>query len=303
MIELNESNWLAELDGLDPDLEVPPGSGTTVKEFRDFYKRGSTPAGSVYRDNIYYCEPSLDMRLPLYMYAREDPSERRPGVVFIHGGGWSGGHPFMHMGHARNLAADGYVTATIQYRRSGDALWPAALEDAKCAVRWMKAHASEIGLDPDRLAVSGGSAGGHLSTLVALTPGRFEGSGGWSDQSSAVKCAVVWYPMTDMNAPDATEEAKALAKAFLGEITPEKIKESSPVTYVHPDSPPIFTMAGDADVTTPLPMIRDFHAALTGAGVRNELREYPGMVHAYDLFPKYWPESYDRLLEYLEANL
>src|SRR5207244_281730 len=110
------------------------------------------------------------------LFAREDTNERAPAVVFVHGGGWAGGSPFMHLKHAAQLAADGYVAAAIWYRFVPEVpTIVGCLEDAKCAVRWMRANAESFGADPNRIAAAGGSAGGQLSAMLALTPGRYEG--------------------------------------------------------------------------------------------------------------------------------
>src|SRR5438067_9426358 len=104
----------------------------------------------------------------------------------------------MHVRHAHALASAGYVTASINYRLVPEATWPAALEDAKCAVRWMRANAAGLGVDTEKIVAVGDSAGGHLAAMVALTPGRFEGQGGNAQESSAVQGAVLLCPATDL---------------------------------------------------------------------------------------------------------
>ncbi|MGX7674061.1 alpha/beta hydrolase fold domain-containing protein [Plantactinospora sp. DSM 117369] len=211
-----------------------------------------------------------------------DPAHQRPGVVFIHGGGWSSGNPGLLARLADELAADGYVTATINYRLSGEARWPAALEDAKCAVRWMRGHAAEIGLDPRRLAVAGGSAGGQLAAMVALTPGRFEGSGGWAEVSSQVQAAVLYNPVVDLRSealgrPPLPERVQA----FLGDDSDQvTAAQASPITHVTPTCPPILTRVGDQDEATPPAAAEAFHAALDAAGVPNRLEIVVGKGHA-----------------------
>ncbi|MBB5159355.1 alpha/beta hydrolase [Saccharopolyspora phatthalungensis] len=208
--------------------------------------------------------------LELRLYGRG--GGRRPGVVFVHGGGWRKGTLDMLARLASEVADAGYVTATIDYRLSGEARWPAALEDAKCAVRWMRAHADELGVDAYRIAAAGGSAGGHLAALVALTPGRFEGSGGWAGVSSAVQAAVLYNPVIDLGVPAIGE----MVEEFLG---PEPVPVASPLSYVDHSCPPVLSRVGTEDELTPASGCVAFHGRLDELGVANELEIVPGRGH------------------------
>lgn len=298
----DESTWLAGLKKRPPEEEVEPGSGITVAEMLDYRLRGETPEGATYRDDIEYAHPTTGPPLKMFGYVRADPGDVRPGVILLHGGGWIGGHPFRYMRHANQLAALGFVALTIQYRLSGEARWPAAIEDVKSAIRWMRAHASELGLDRTRLAVIGSSAGGHLAALSALTPGHFETEAN-HEMPSAVSCAVLSYPMTDMHCPGAHPWTNNLVEDFLGDLSEEKIREASPITYVHAGAPPFLTFTGELDLTTPAPMIRKFHEALDGCGVTNHLHVYPGERHAFDQTQRYWPETFALTVDFLERHL
>src|SRR5690606_9232691 len=121
--------------------------------------------------------------------------------------------------------------------------WPAALEDAKCAVRWMRASAAVLGLDADRLVVAGDSAGGHLAAMIALTPGRFEGIGGHASQPSVVSGAFCWYPVTDLRLPGVVDSPlPELTAQFLGPHAGAVVAEASPISWVHPGAPPIHSV-------------------------------------------------------------
>lgn len=236
------------------------------------------PDGFEFRSGTVYGTAGAGGRpLTLSLYAAS-PGERRPGVLFIHGGGFGSGHPFMMVHHARELAGAGYVTATMEYRLFQEELWPAALEDVKCAVRWLRAHADEVGLHPEKIAVAGGSAGGHLAALAGLTPGRFEGTGGWSTTPSHVQAAILYNPLLDMRGPG-TELTRSVTVSFLGSADPDLLTEASPITHVSSECPPVLTLVGDEDAITPVSVCREFHRVLGKSGVTNRLEVIPGKGH------------------------
>jgi acetyl esterase len=268
---------LEQLRSLPPEQEVRPGvtAGDMLARLEAMAQPPSTPAGCDYRPEVVYGTGG-GRDLKLWLYAR--PDERSPGIVFIHGGGWVGGHPFMLVRMAAAMAERGYVTATIEYRLSGETTFPGPLEDAKCAVRWMRANADAIGLDPQRLAVAGGSAGGHLAALVALTPGRYDGDGGNESVASDVRAAALFNPGLDLQLTgNATLDG--IVVQLLGEATDERIAEATPLTHVTSASPPFLTRVGDLDRVTPASTCETFHRLLDEAGVPNRLDVLPGLDH------------------------
>ncbi|HWL44417.1 MAG TPA: alpha/beta hydrolase [Ilumatobacter sp.] len=273
----------------DRDRATVVAPGVTLGDVLELEERPPTPPGAVWLSHRTYATAGASEPSPgLHAYGRADARERRPGVLFLHGGGWAGGHTAKHVRNANRLAAQGLVTATATYRLSHQAPWPAALEDAKCAVRWMRASAPELGLDPDRLVVAGDSAGGHLAAMIALTPGRFEGSGGHPDHSSAVAGAFCWYPVTDLRLPGVADSPLVdLTVHFLGADPQQAVAEASPISWIHPGAPPIHSVVGDADRTTPRAMVADFHARLDAARVPNRLTVVAGADHAFDLLPEH----------------
>jgi acetyl esterase/lipase len=153
------------------------------------------------------------------------------------------------------FAEKGYVAASISYRLVKVAAFPAAVEDAKCAVRWMRANAAELHVDPNRIGVIGGSAGGYLSLMVGYTAGdkRFEGNGGHEDVSSAVQAVVDLYGPTDFDMP--AGYANKTVADFLGKRAaeePELFRLASPINYVSVHCPPTFVLHGTIDSTVPV---------------------------------------------------
>ena len=208
----------------------------------------------------------------------------RPAVVFIHGGAWANsdrknGHPLIKL-----LAKNGFVAVSIDYRLSGEAGFPAQLEDSKCAVRFIRAHAADYGIDPKRIGVAGGSAGGHLAALVALIPddAGLEGTGGWAGVSSRVSAVVDLYGVSDLTALARTHKlVDAVAKLMRGslESRPELYRQASPLTWVKRGAPPFYLAHGDKDDVVPFNQSEQLAAALRAVGTEATLRPMPGAGH------------------------
>ncbi|MCX6901599.1 MAG: alpha/beta hydrolase [Verrucomicrobia bacterium] len=210
-----------------------------------------------------------------------------PAVLWIHGGGWSGGS---HRGNgALWLATKGYFTASIEYRLSGEAKWPAQIEDCKLGVRWLRANAAKYNVDPNRIGCWGSSAGGHLvACLGTMDDARFEGSGGYKGISSRVQTVVDYCGPADFTAGSAgIQGAKEGddAKAPLGlfgapfKAKPEPWRDGSPIIHVKPGCPPFLIVHGDADKTVPFAQSEQLAAALKKAGVPVQLLRVKGGGH------------------------
>ena len=222
-----------------------------------------------------------------------------PVVVFLHGGGWRLGSrnsagPAL-AGAPRSpftdVASAGIAVASIDYRLSGEASWPAQLHDAKAAARWLRARSAELGIDPERIASWGESAGGHLAALVALTSGdaTLEGQIGIQGPSSHSSAVVTWYAPTDLPrlpadlgtdpmAPD-TREALLLGAPLAS--VPETAAQASPITYVAAGAPSFLLLHGISDRFIPCVQSERMHAALIAAGVDAELHRYEGADHMW----------------------
>lgn len=224
--------------------------------------------------------------LLLDLYLPKTGRKPFPGLIFIHGGGWQGGHRRDYLVYCLYFAEKGYAAATISYRFSSEATYPAAVEDAKCAVRWMRANAVKYAIDPGKIAILGGSAGGYLALMVGLTSdvAELEGNGGNPDVSSRVQAVVNFYGPSDLTAPVA--QAADVVKRFLGksyEEEPELYKQASPLTYIDPEDPPVLIHHGTVDTIVPVEQSDVLAGRLTAARVPVVYNRLEGWPHTMDL--------------------
>lgn len=183
-------------------------------------------------------------------------SELRPALVIIHGGGWAFGSKSVDVYQKMMVAyaQKGYVTINVEYRLTGEAEFPACIEDVKCAVRWLRAHAEELQVDPERIGSYGHSAGAHLSMMLAMLPesAGLEGDGGWDEYSSEVTVAGAGSPPTE-----------------LGRDVPMAKKEWWPIGYIGADHPPMFLIQGTEDPIVLPEHTRDFVEKMKATGNTN----------------------------------
>jgi len=243
------------------------------------------------RDVVYGKGGTRDLKLDI-VRPKESSASPMPVIVFVHGGGWSGGAKEGAAWALIPFARRGYFCATIEYRLSGEAPWPAQIEDCKCAIRFLRAKAAEYGIDPKRIGVWGSSAGGHLVAMLG-TAGDvkgFEGKGGWPDQSSRVQAVCDWFGPADLTwaVPRERERPRGAAGnavvSLLGGPGPdlmEKARLASPITYVTPDDPPFLIMHGDKDPLVPISQSRQFRDALQKAKVEVKLQMVDGAGHGF----------------------
>ena len=194
-----------------------------------------------------------------------------PVVVFIHGGAWFLGSKddFLDFRPAR----EGYFTVSVEYRLSGEAIFPAQIHDCKCAIRWLRAHAEEYNIDPDRIGVWGPSAGGHLVALLGTSGGvaELEGNGGWPEFSSRVQAVVDFFgPTNFLKMGGSHDNADSAESVLVGGKIADKmdmVRMADPITYVTPDDPPFLIVHGEEDKTVPINQSELLHEALEEAGV------------------------------------
>jgi len=240
------------------------------------------PEGVKALRDLQYVEGGHE-RNRLDLYLPERATGRLPLIVWIHGGAWLGGSK--EGCPALPFTSKGYAVASINYRLSQHAVFPAQIEDCKAAIRWLRANAAKYGLDPDRIGVWGASAGGHLVALLGTTGSvrELEGSGGNLDQSSRVQCVVDWFGPADLLTMAGSHDDPGSPEARLvgGPVheNKDKARKASPVTYVSKDTAPFLIMHGDQDNTVPPSQSKVLTNALKKAGVEVKLVIVKGNGH------------------------
>lgn len=246
--------------------------------------------------DIAYLGPGLPQRLDLYLPATATPGGG-PAVVFLHGGGWVKGDKsgLRDRRIASELASAGYAVASVDYRL-GAKVWPGNLEDCRNAVRFLRVRAAQDGINPNRIAVMGASAGGHLALLVAFggvraasaEPAVFPGV------SDSVRAVVDFYGITDLTTrrrslADGTPTSRwmdSYAGDMLGvslERDPAAWRDASPVFHIQPSSPPVLIVHGLSDSTVDYPQAIELADDLAARGVEHQLVLLKGVGHMFDL--------------------
>jgi acetyl esterase/lipase len=239
------------------------------------------------------------LQLDVWMPAGD---EAAPVVIWIHGGGFMfGDRRVLPETFRPNQVFDalldaGLAVASIDYRHALEAPFPAQLQDAKAAVRYLRAHADALGIDTARMGVMGESAGGHIAALVGLTSHRpdLEGSHGVVGPSSAVDVVVDWYGPADLTTmPRMTPPPHIAAKLPPELLLPPEdqltrglegaaLADASPITHVTPEAPPFLLVHGTSDWLVPYAQSEQLHAALTAVGVDCRLEPVDGAQHIFD---------------------
>lgn len=274
-------------------LQALPGADLSFGEVPRFYAnpfRSHEPSVERVRDIVY--TEAGGVRLKLDIYRRRGDDVPRPVLLQVHGGAWlfgsknEQGLPLM-----RHLAARGWICVSASYRLSPRATFPDPLLDLKQAIRWVRENIAAFGGDASQIVLTGGSAGGHLAALTALTANRPEYQPGFEGVDTSVLACVPVYGVYDF-----TNRHKHFDRIFEGMLTrlimkksraqdPGAYEAASPLSQVHPDAPPFFVIHGEQDSLVPVREARRFVESLRAVSRAPVLyAELPGAQHAYDVF-------------------
>jgi acetyl esterase/lipase len=247
--------------------------------------------------NITFAEyGKKKVKLDVYKADDTKPGDLRPGILQIHGGAWvfgdkrEQGIPLLS-----HLAVNGWVGINANYRLSPRAKFPDHLIDPKKAIAWYREHAEEHGADPNFLCVTGGSAGGHLTALVALTPNDPDYQEGFEDVDTTMRAAVPFYGIYDMTDRHGRWHKRTVDR-FWGPVVlgkefakdPDAFRKASPMDLVRADAPPFFVIHGSHDTLVPVEDAREFVELLRAESDNPVLyAEMQGAEHAFEVFPSY----------------
>ena len=251
--------------------------------------RAQTPALRHEADVSYGEADHQPLRLDLW---RPADDRRLPAVVFIHGGGWSAGDKNDFAGLAQGLAAHGYVCFSINYRlvKAPANPWPACYDDCQRAVRWVRAHAADYNLDPDKLGVLGASAGGHLVAMLGATDTRDNSDADLAKFSSRPTCVVDLFGPVDFTAdltvvgqagPWVVALVKGLLQGKTKDEAPDLYKAASPIFHIDAATVPFLIFQGGKDPLVSPTQSRSLDAALRAAGRPSTLIEFPEEGHGF----------------------
>jgi acetyl esterase/lipase len=257
----------------------------------------------VYPDQVYGFQSGVQLKLDVWQAQADVPV---PTVIYYHGGGWFFGDRTGAVPYFMPWIARGWNVINVEYRMSGTAPAPAAVEDARCALRWVYRNAKQFHLDSSRMIVTGHSAGGHL----ALMAGMLQNSDGLDDDCPAdsatdvpmrVSAVVDWYGPTDVSDILQGANRQTYAVAWLAGLTDKaaEAKRVSPISYIHAGLPPIIMLHGDQDPTVPYSQSVHLHTLLDADHQPNQLYTIAGGKHG--MFGKGADErAYEKIWECLE---
>ena len=247
----------------------------------------------------------------LDIYRRRDVQTPQPTLVFYHGGGWIGGTKEASFMSIMPWLEMGWNVVNVEYRMARVAEAPAALEDAMCALRYVVNNAKNNNIDPNRIVVSGESAGGHLALAVGMIPSTAgftsicAGGGFTGNELTVPKVAAIinWYGITDVNDMLEGPNGRSYAVQWIGsgKNRAEVARSVSPLTYVRAGLPPILSIQGDADPIVPYSQNTRLRDALTKAGTPNELLTIPGGGHG-NFNAAQRTQAYVKIREFLAKN-
>jgi acetyl esterase/lipase len=251
---------------------------------------------SVEEDVVFGTGGDRDLKCDIYTPpgdAGKDGNGKRSGLLLVHGGAWKLGDRKQLKGYGFLIGREGIVCVASEYRLSEEAQWPAQLHDVKTALRWMRANADRLGIDPDRIAVSGASSGGHTGLIAAGTPNdpAWEGDGGNAEAGSEVAAVVSFYAPTEL-VPGGSMLADFIELLMGPDATVDDYAAASPVNHIGSDYPPTMILHSNIDDIVPPDQNRNLYRKMVDEGVTVELHVYDGgQPHAFDAEPVLGRES------------
>lgn len=264
----------APLPGATSTVPLP----TTTPAPRDQAKTATRPEqtntaqpSSVKKDITYCAADGVALKMDLYFPNKSD-GKPAPVAVYVHGGGWTSGDKGSGAGmiDVAELAARGYLVASVNYRLAPQYKFPAQIQDVKCAIRYLRANAATYNLDPNRISAWGGSAGGHLVALLGVTDAGagLEGNSGYADQSSRVQAVVDMFGPADLTMEFDGANQRIGQQVFGASSNKDPIlTRASPVTYISKDDPPFLILQGEKDTLVPPSQSQELYDRLKAGGV------------------------------------
>jgi len=245
-----------------------------------------SPDVELVRDVQYGRADGVELRMDVARPRARGEGEWLPAIVYFHGGAWQSGSKEDGVPAICYYAQHGFVAASVDYRLSGVARFPAQIEDCRCAVRFLRANAAEYGIDPERIGAMGASSGGHLAALLGLTGDgiTFADKGGWEGVSSGVAAVCDLFGPSDFprmprkSLPDAISATAQFLGGSIDEA-PEVYVQASPLTHVHAGAPPFLIIHGAQDPVVPLSQSEFLRDALLQAGAAVEFHAVEGAGH------------------------
>ena len=269
-------------------------------------RRWGIPAAQIVHNVVYAEYGQRRLLLDLYLPPDRDPAVSLPAVIAVRGGAWQEGDKEFFGYIAGQLAMQGFVSASIQYRTAKEAKFPAAVQDVKAAVRWMRAHAAEYGVNPDAIGAIGGSAGAHLVAMLATTAGTkaLEGDGGNPSVSSDVQAVVAMGGGYDLRFKDAVvPEVIEAVRGFIGEPFDANVAAASPLTHVSRRSAPLLLLHSPSDPLAPYQQAVDMEQRYRREGASATLVPIDAPMHGFWGSPRYFPETSKRFVEFFRKTL
>jgi acetyl esterase/lipase len=259
-------------------------------------------------DVVYGSANNTPLKLDIW-YPRDNPNPT-PTLVYIHGGGWIFGSKEGAVYQLLPYLERGWRVVNVEYRMAGNSLAPGAVEDARCALRWIFRNATQNKFDTSKIVVTGHSAGGHLSLIAGMLPdgtsldNRCYADAKYGDVPMKVAAIVNWYGITDVNDVIQGPNLKNYAVMWMGALpnSAELAKSVSPLTYVRPGLPPIITIHGDKDDVVPYTQATRLHDALNKTGNVNKLVTVKGGGHGMFTQPDY-VMAFDEIWKFLKDNM